>query len=101
MKSAAALAAISAVRTTAEKKAILRSLLEGVLSDPLADGMLSEEFSIRRVAAAIATLDKINAAKDGHGIVVAQIEAMIAFEEIGDFETKDLIANALATVGRR
>ena len=99
MENAAALAAISAVRTTEEKKAILLAILDGVMSDPLTDSMRSE-FILGRIAATIRTMEKINEAKDGAGIVVAQIEAMIAFEEIGDIETKDLIANALATVGR-
>lgn len=101
MKSIGALSAISSVLTTKEKKAALRSILDGVLSDPLAEGMLSQEFSIARVSAAIATLEKLNAAKDGRAMVVLQIEAMIDFEKIGDFETKDLIANAFVRGGAR
>jgi len=93
MRSIGALSAISGVLTTAEKKAILRSMLEGILSDPQ-EGNLNFSFGVARASAAIATLEKINAAKDGRAIVVAQIEAMIDFENLGDFETKDLIANA-------
>lgn len=99
MRSAGTLSAISSVLTTKEKKAALRSILDGVLSDPLADGMLSEEFSIARVSAAIATLEKINAAKDGRAMVVAQIEAMLDFQKFGDFDTADLIANAFVRDG--
>lgn len=100
MRSIGALSAISGVLTTAEKKAILRSMLEGILSDPQ-EGNLTFSFGVARASAAIATLEKINAAKDGRAIVVAQIEAMIEFEKIGDFETKDLIANAFVRGGAR
>ena len=100
MKSAAALGAISGVLTTGEKKAILRSMLEGILSDPQ-EGNLNFSFGVARASAAIATLEKLNAAKDGRAIVVAQIEAMIAFEALGDFETKDLLANAFVRGGAR
>ena len=100
MKSAAALGAISGVLTTEEKKAILRSMLEGILSDPQ-EGNLNFSFGVARASAAIATLEKINAAKDGREIVVAQIEAMIEFEALGDFETKDLLANAFVKGGGR
>lgn len=100
MRSIGALSAISGVLTTAEKKAILRSMLEGILSDPQ-EGNLNFSFGVARASAAIATLEKINAAKDGRAIVVAQIEAMIDFENLGDFETKDLIANAFVQGGAR
>jgi hypothetical protein len=99
MRSAQTLGAISGVLTTEEKKAILRSMLEGVLSSA-SDEMYSEDHAMARFAAAIGSLAKINAAKDGTAIVVAQIEAMIAFEALGDFETKDLLANAFVKAAR-
>ena len=99
MRSAQTLGAISGVLTTGEKKAILRSMLEGILSDPQ-EGNLNFSFGVARASAAIATLEKLNAAKDGTAIVVAQIEAMIAFEALGDFEAKDLIANAFVKAAR-
>ena len=99
MKSAATLAAIAEVRTTAEKKAILLAILDGVMSDPLTDSMRSE-FILGRITATVRTMEKINEANDGSGIAVAQIEGMIAFEEIGDLETKDLIANAFVKAVR-
>lgn len=100
MRSIGALSAISSVFTTEEKKAILRSMMEGVLHSA-SDEMYSEDHAMERFAAAIGSLAKINAAKDGHAIVVAQIEAMISFENLGDFETKDLIANAFVRGGAR
>ena len=99
MRSAQTLGAISGVLTTEEKKAILRSMLEGILSDPQ-EGNLNFSFGVARASAAIATLEKLNAAKDGTAIVVAQIEAMIAFEALDAFETKDLIANAFVKAAR-